>query len=465
MLTATAFLDLVRDGFDPAKPLVLARAPGRLDLMGGIADYSGALVLQLPLREATWVAAQHSDGTEVRVTSATRDATRSSSVCMPVEELRRLATAGYDAAHARLNQIAADAWVAYVLGPLLVLMRERGLALEHGLVLHIASDVPEGMGVSSSAAIEVATMHALAGIFDIALDGRELALLCQRAENAVVGAPCGVMDQMTSSCGRAGHLLALLCQPAEIHGHVALPAELRVWGIDSGVRHSVAGADYGTVRTAAFMGARILADAAGSTTHAARDGQPTNDPPWGGHLANIAPSVLMGDLFARLPETMRGAEFLARFGGIHDSVTRVDPSRSYPVRAATVHPVHEHHRVQAFAALLGAPSHPETAALLGELMFQSHASYSACGLGSPGTDALVQRVRASGAAAGLFGAKITGGGSGGTVAVLGTPGGEGTMKDIAADYARETGHRPMIFSGSSDGAILSGRTMLDGGRW
>src|SRR5439155_15401674 len=109
---------------------------------------------------------------------------------------------------------------------------------------------------------------------DIPLPPRELALLCQVVENRIVGAPCGVMDQMTAACGEENRLLALLCQPAELQGQVSLPEEIAVWGIDSGVRHSVAGADYGSVRTGAFMGYRIIADLAGIPVMAREPGEP-----------------------------------------------------------------------------------------------------------------------------------------------------------------------------------------------
>ncbi|MBD3290062.1 GHMP kinase, partial [candidate division KSB1 bacterium] len=93
-----------------------------------------------------------------------------------------------------------------------------------------------------------------------------------------------------------------------------------------------------------------------------------------------------------------------------------------------------------------------TRKLLGELMYQSHASYSACGLGSAGTDRLVQLVRSAGAEQGLYGAKITGGGSGGTVAVLGDHSAESSVLKIAEQYHAKTGHDPYVFKGSSIGA-------------
>src|SRR5262249_35253566 len=152
---------------------------------------------------------------------------------------------------------------AYAAGAFLVLMREAGVRFDRGARILIDSNVPEGKGVSSSAAIEVAVMQAITAAFNIAMDARRAALLCQKVENLVVGAPCGVMDQMASGCGEANQLLALLCQPAELQGAVQIPGQLALWGIDSGIRHSVSGADYGSVRVGAFMGYRMIAEMGG----------------------------------------------------------------------------------------------------------------------------------------------------------------------------------------------------------
>ena len=78
------------------------------------------------------------------------------------------------------------------------------------------------------------------------------------------------MDQMTVICGQAGHLMALLCQPAELRAPLRLPDGLAVFGIDSGIRHAVTGSDYTAVRVGAFMGYRILADLAGLAVDARR---------------------------------------------------------------------------------------------------------------------------------------------------------------------------------------------------
>ncbi len=436
-------------------PVVIARAPGRLDLMGGIADYSGALVLQWPIREATRVAIQKHGDQVVRVTSVSAARPRRADVPLDI-----LATARppYDSLRAWFAARPDEHWAAYVAGVFAVLAGEHGLTLDGGADVLVESDVPEGKGVSSSAAIEAATMEAAVAAWGLAIAPKARAVSCQRVENLVVGAPCGVMDQMAAICGEAGALMALLCQPAEFQGAVALPDDLAVWGVDSGIRHAVTGADYGGVRVGAFMGYRVLADLAGL---AVRPGdQPghvlVDDPRWHGYLANVGAEAF-AEYDARIPNALSGATFLSRYQGTTDPVTRVEPDRTYAVWTPTAHPVYEHERVVEWARLLRAGVRDDaTRARLGELMFQSHASYSACGLGSSGTDALVELVRSAGPAEGLWGAKITGGGSGGTVAILGRSDAGPRVAQIAAEYQAATGRYAHLFEGSSPGAAAVG---------
>ncbi len=138
------------------------------------------------------------------------------------------------------------------------------------------------------------------------MDAAELATACQWAENHIAGAPCGIMDQMTSALGRQDRLLRLRCQPATVEGHVDVPAGYRFYGIDSGIRHAVTGSDYGTVRTAAFMGYRMIAELAGLP--AEPDGARVHvaDDRWRGYLANIPPDEFATRFAERLPERMRG---------------------------------------------------------------------------------------------------------------------------------------------------------------
>jgi L-arabinokinase len=454
----------VRQLFDPAGDLIVSRAPGRLDVMGGIADYSGSLVLQMPLCAATMVALQLDPIRHLRIVSLGADALhRTVAVDLPMSALEHAdgSPAEYDEAR---RYFAADPhrrWAAYVAGALLVLRRERGVTFDKGVRLLISSTVPEGKGVSSSAAIEEASMQAVAAAFQISLADSEMARQAQLVEHRVVGAPCGIMDQMTATCGERDRLLVLRCQPADLLPSLPWPEDLGLWGIDSGERHAVSGADYTSVRAGAFMGYRLIADIAGlQVSKADNDGHVRiDDPIWNGFLANVTPSEFAQRFETQVPERMRGADFLARYGGTPDAVTRVDPTREYAVRAPARHPILEHARIKVFAELLASASF-STYERMGQLMYESHAGYAQCGLDSAGTSRLVALVREAGAAAGLYGARITGGGSGGTVAVIGRRDAESTVRKLAARYAEETGHPADIITGSSPGAAEIGDLRL-----
>ena len=419
--------------------LSIARAPGRLDVMGGIADYSGSLVLQRPIAEATFAAVERIERPALEFVSLGRP-----SCTIPLETLM---PGGVPLEYGQARMMwATPHWLSYVAGVVLVLARERGMALDSGARIVVMSVVPEGKGVSSSAAIETATMGAVAAAFGVTMEPRDLALLCQKAENLVAGAPCGVMDQMTCVFGKKDALLALLCQPAELQPSVPVPEDVGFWGVDSGERHHVGGSDYGAVRTGAFMGLRILSERI--------------DVP-GPYLANLEAEAFERELLRELPEEMSGGEFLARYGATSDTVTSVERQRRYRVKTPTAHPVYERRRAERFRALLrercgDGSSDAGRLIELGALMFESHAGYGACGLGSPGTDLLAALVRAEGPAAGLYGARITGGGSGGTVAVIGRRDALPAIARVADAYQRATGCRPYVFAGSSPGAAAFG---------
>lgn len=467
--------------FERARPLIITRAPGRLDLMGGIADYSGSLVLQYPIREATFVAAQAADDKTIRIESvADSESLRTIPFAADLDELlpgRKLGSV--EQARQYFAGEPADRWAAYVVGALVILADALNVRFGTGARILISSDVPFGKGVSSSAALEVSVMKAVVELYGFGglshrtarkrpvatapgsdLSCRDLALLCQRVENEIVGAPCGVMDQMVSACGSENELVEILCQPAELLGTLPLPEEIEIWGIDSGIRHSVAGADYGTVRTAASMGYRIIAEIAGFSIQNAGPGRVAiSDRKWNGYLANIEPEMFRKTFEFELPEFVRGREFIATFYGVSDPFASIDPDAVYPVRAATAHPVFENARVRRFAQLLRT-SRPDLDEL-GSLMYAAHESYSACGLGSDGTDLLVELVRNAGPDSGLSGAKITGGGSGGTVAVLGRRGSGNKVDAVTKEYERLAGRPAPVFSGSSPGAYRFGCEMLD----
>ena len=349
------------------------RAPGRLDLLGGVADYSGALVLEMPTRQGT------------EVTLCPDESFVVGPVAFTPGELERLA--GLDDAAVRRELSPHPRWTHYVVGVALVLVRHGVIGPPCGRI-EIASDLPSAVGVASSAALEVATARAL-GAWTI--DPLRLAALCQEAENRVVGAPCGIMDQVAVALGTPGAVLPILCRPASVADAVALPEGLELVGWPTGAAHDVGGIPYGRARAAAFMGKRMVETAAGR--------------PWSWV------SQLPRDAVEELPEMLHGQAFLAEWGATDDDVTHVVAGETYPVRSATLFGIEEHVRsVAALEAL--ADGEPD---LLGQLMAASQRGYDAMGLGHPAATAVVEEALAR---PGVFGARSSGGGCGGTVVVV-----------------------------------------------
>ncbi len=352
---------------------VRGSAPGRLDLLGGVADYAGALVLEMPTRQSAQVDLE-GDG-DLVVGPAV----------LSSDELARMARLPYEGVRAALAELPR--WTHYVIGVAVVLLRHDVISAVRGTVV-VSSDLPASVGVASSAAIEVATARALgAG----GIDPLRLAALCQEAENRVVGAPCGIMDQVAVAMGVPDAVLPILCRPASVEPTVDLPDALEVVGWPTGVAHDVGGEPYGRARAAAFMGKRMVEDAEGGSWA------------WVSELPSSAVESLPGEV--------RGSEFLDRWGEHGDPVTSVDPDETYPVRAATGFGGAEHARsVAALDALRRGD-----ARTVGECMAASHTGYDAMGLGHRASSALVREALAS---PGVHGARSSGGGCGGTVVVL-----------------------------------------------
>jgi galactokinase len=203
-------------------PIVLADAGGRVNLIGEHTDYHEGFVLPAAISLRTQVAASPREDGVLRILSEQAGA----EVLYSVRELQPPTTVG---------------WQAYVLGPFWVL-REEGFDVR-GADVFIRSDVPFGGGLSSSAAVEVALVGLAAHLAGRSVEAAEAARLARKAENDFCHVPCGAMDQMASACGRDNHAILLDCRTlrAEL---VPLPPSWAIVVADSGVKHSVAGAEY-----------------------------------------------------------------------------------------------------------------------------------------------------------------------------------------------------------------------------
>ncbi len=437
--------------------------------MGGIADYTGSLVCQLTLDRAVALALQQRPDRELQIFSFNLfDQHLPFTFRISLDSL----------AHATIESLRADfnepgrKWAAYIAGCLFILHHHNLLDLKNphipGLNLALYSTIPMAAGLASSAALEIATMLNLLAHFQITLDPMRIAQLCQQVENDLVGAPCGIMDQVTTLLGEKDHLLRLLCQPSQLQPPLLLPNHIRFVGLDSGIRHSLTTpSPYSLTRCAAFMGHKIILEQMKKI--GANMNQTLTSDPMNGYLANLDPDDYKSLFRPHLPQKILGRDFLDQFGPTIDSATTIDPSQTYHVLGATDHHVLESRRVRQFCDHLeraNSDANPTKRQShlhkSGHLMYASHHSYTHdAKLGHPHCDLLVQLIR-SNEPRGLYGARITAAGQGGTIAILADTSQSSTdaLHQIMQTYEQQTHLKPALFTQSSPGALHFGTSLI-----
>jgi galactokinase len=217
------------------EPEMLLRAPGRVNLIGEHTDYNDGFVLPAAIDRETVVAAgRTSDSTITAVAADFGDHLDSFALDQPIGPVQ----AG---------------WANYVRGVAQSMMAD-GIPLA-GAQMAIAGNVPLGSGLSSSAALEVAVGNALAAIAGQAIEPTRMAKIAQRAENEFVGCACGIMDQLISARGEAGHALLIDCRTLDCTP-VSIPDGVSIIIAHSGVRHAHAGGEYNDRRLQCETAAR-----------------------------------------------------------------------------------------------------------------------------------------------------------------------------------------------------------------
>ena len=207
--------------FGPAEQIGVFRAPGRVNLIGEHTDYNLGFVLPVALEMACYIARADGDDSGIRVFSSERN----EECAWEVPAIHCLQPAKH--------------WSDYFAGVAQKLLRE-GFELQPGRYL-IHSEVPEGSGLSSSAALEVAS--ALALLDGRPIDSLRLARLCQSAERDFVGNPCGIMDQYISVFGEEHKALKLDCRSLT-HEAVNIPDGVEIYAVNTMVKHELSGSAY-----------------------------------------------------------------------------------------------------------------------------------------------------------------------------------------------------------------------------
>jgi len=457
--------------FNRSEKIYVSRSPGRLDVLGGIADYSGSHALEMPIGQGIFVATQlqaHDSACleiGVDIFSPLQDSNSRScfssfflSDIIDKQVNGSFRSRSFDSVRSFFKRNSSEAWVAYVAGAFAVLSETKSITIPESvgnISILLSSQIGEGAGVSSSAAVEVASIVSLGSALGLTFEEHEVSILAHKVENYIVGACCGIMDQLSCYLGEPFALLSLQCtEPAKIHGCIKIPQNIKLWGIDSGVKHSVGSSVYTSVRVGSFMGLKIIKAHQECTS---QDGQIAC-------LTDLDPLEYEAKFKDILPESMLGMDFISKYGSHDDPATSIDPALYYSIGIPTSHPIYENYRVKRITDLLKKSKDfsEEKAIIFGKYMCESHQSYSNCGLGSSETDTLVRLAMAEGVSHGVFGAKITGGGCGGTVCILtrNDSNASAAVHRIASQYQKETGLNARILDGSSPGSQIFGTKIL-----
>lgn len=362
-------------------PAVIARAPGRIEFIGNHTDYNGGTVLGAAIDRGVWVAlAPRADGVR-RFAS---------------EQQAGVVTQGA----AALKKADGDgAWINYPLG-VLAALPEFGLKAPAGFDFYALSDLPSGAGLSSSAAIELASALAFLELTGQRPSRETVVKIGRHAENHFVGVPCGILDQGVSGFGQKDHLVFIDCRGPRFDT-VPLPAGAQFWIFNTHTKHALVDGLYAARHRECMAAAQTLGV---------------------GQLVETTPTMLESARGKLPPETYRRAK----------------------------HVIEEIARVDACVAALRAGDLPAA----GRLLTASHRSSQALFENStPELDFLVDElVRAPG----VHGARLTGGGFGGAVMALTAP--EFTREQaarVAAAYREKHGQEPdVLHTRTGDGAAV-----------
>lgn len=224
-----------------AKPELIVRAPGRVNLIGEHTDYNDGFVLPMAIDRAIWLALRPRDDEQVRIYSLDLET-----------------EAGF-----LLSSLTRDSdWIEYPKG-IAYELQKAGHKLR-GFDAVMTGDVPRGAGLSSSAAVELAVARAFAGISNIEWNAASMAKLAQKAENEWVGVNCGIMDQMASAACKEGHALFLDCRSLETQ-HAPLPKGVAIVILDTSTRRGLVDSAYNERRSqceeaARWFGVKALRD-------------------------------------------------------------------------------------------------------------------------------------------------------------------------------------------------------------
>ncbi|RME36942.1 MAG: hypothetical protein D6788_10530 [Planctomycetota bacterium] len=439
---------------DRSRGGVVVCAPGRLDVLGGAADFAGATTVSVPLDTHVAVALQPTGDDDAVTIRSSRSCHWDgiAPVRVPLSELREMVAQEADAADEEADR--RPLWVRGCLGALVEGVRHGVFPPpESGLCLTTGSTFPAELDCGQWAALVSAVLAAVLAIQRKKADVRSLAEICRNVERRWLRRRGCLTDALTALSGRPRAVSVLDGETRMWEPGPVLDNGVMLIGIDCGFVREDAELRYRRARTAAQMGAELVRRI---IEHEAGDGFR-----WEGPLCTISPTEYVERFRDRLPTRLQGRDFLDRFDPPDDPFAHVEPDVIYRVRSRTEHPIYEHRRALEFVEMLrrGLDGDEEGLRNAGELMYVSHWSCGQrCGLGCPEVDRLVKLLRTQGAGRGIYGARISGCGCGGVVTVLLRDGQSAwsAVRQVIEAYTADTGRQARILRTERPGALTGG---------
>jgi L-arabinokinase len=435
-------------------------SPAVVDVMGGIVEDSGSLVLTTTLATPGGVALWHIKDDLVRLrrgTMAGDDAALEFD--LPIGAFEPSATTA-EAIAARCREAGCE-WAAPICLTLRQAIADAVLPqLEGGVIVLLQSELPPDTDLGNRWAQAAATIDGLCRLFGVDAEPLQKSRICAEAVLALTGL-YNLRTPMTALCGPpVGSLLQLRFHPQLLCQPLALPPGIIIKAAKARLARPTTQQRLIDTRMCAEMGRCMIAELQQS------DG--LRDDPSADRLATITPAEYVERYRDRLPPKITGKAFLAKFGSFRGLNGELDPLSTYKIRSRAEHHIYENRRVHEFAASVvrGRRSQsPEALIHAGELMYASHWSHSQrCGIGGVEADQLVSAIRKHGPQTGLFGAKVTGGGDGGELVFLmrDDERAHAALADAIAAAEAASGQTIQLYGGAMAGAEIFQPSELDG---
>lgn len=438
------------------KARYVAQAPGRLDVMGGSAEYTGSLVLNLTTADHVLVAVQPRDDSSLSISSCKSvEGNGDTPFRITLDALRRADGSVIDAERGRsLVGGPGAGFVTAMVGALAEALRGGVLHdLGAGLSIVVGSTMADLADAGELTATVAASLVAVGRSLSVRLEPTQVVDVCRRVQRDWLLMPVSAGDATCVCLGEAHGLTQYHggCRP---QATLPLPDDLLFIGMDCGPPHPDSRRKYECVRTASFMGREVI------DRIIQHDGAGPRG--WDGQLSRLSVSDYVERFRDRIPTKLKGSVYLDHFGQIDDRLAPVDPGTIYKVRSRTEHHIYEHARTTQFVECLSrAVRTGDEKALFdaGELMYASHWSYGQrCGLGGVKTDLLVNAIRQQARDSDIYGAKISGPGWGGVVTVFlrATDRSSRALDAAREAYRAKTGSFPRLVQGSIPGCLMAG---------